>query len=224
MDRSEVIMSGSTASAWACTSLAARLVWRRLPLLVVGNIVWLLASLPLVTWPAATAGLFALVGRIVQEELDAAPHETRLADFWDGFKRYAGRASLLTLLDVAGLGVIAVAFLFYWRSPVEPLRWLVGPIGLIGLVWLGAQLYVYPLLLQRPASGPGAIMREALLTAIGHPLLTFPLLLTSLALAVAAVALAGPVLLVFFSAMAMLQTVTLRQLLSERGDAVGCSP
>ena len=213
-------MSGGTATVWASTSLAARLLWRRLPLLVVGNLVWLLVSLPLVTWPAATAGLFSLVRRIVEEEMDAAPHEPRLADFWAGFKQHGVRASLLTLLDVAGFAVIAVALLFYVRSEIEPLRWLVGPIALVGLVWLGAQIYIFPLLLQRPVSGPWAIMREALLTAIGNPLLTFSLLLTSLVLAVPAVALAGPVLLVFFSAMALLQTVALRQLLGERGETI----
>jgi uncharacterized membrane protein YesL len=210
-----------SAIVWESVSLAARLFWRRLPTLVLANIVWLLVSLLVVTWPAATAGLFTLVRRIVEEELDAAPHEARMSDFWEGFKLYWARSTLLIFIDVAGFAIIAVALLFYGRSPAEPLRWLIGPIGLAALVWTGAQLYVYPLLLHRVTGRPWEIMREALLMAIGYPLVTLPLLGTSLVLTAAAVVLAGPVLFVFFSAMAMVQTVALRLLMIQRGEVFG---
>ena len=203
---------------WESVSTASRLFWRHLGMLVAANILWLLLSLPIVTWPAATAGLFSLVRHVVQEELEASPRETRLSDFWDGFKRYWLRSSLLAVIDLVGLGVIAVALVFYAGSTSEPLRWLVGPIGLVGLVWITAQLYVYPLLLERTGSRPWEIMREALLIVIGYPLASLSLLVTVLVLLIAAVALAGPVLFVFFSAMAMLQTVMLWQVLLHRGE------
>jgi hypothetical protein len=125
---------------------------------------------------------------------------------------------VLSVIDLAGVGVIAVALVFYGGNTEEPLRWLVGPIGLAGLVWITAQLYVYPLLLQRPGSPPWEIMREALLMALGYPLSSLSLLVTVLVLLIAAVALAGPVLFVFFSAIAMLQTVALRQIVIQRGE------
>ena len=75
-----------------------------------------------------------------------------------------------------------MALVFYGGSAQEPLRWLVGPIGLVGLAWITAQLYVYPLLLQRPESRPWEIMREALLMALGYPLSSLSLLLTVLVL------------------------------------------
>ena len=134
-------------------------------MLVAANILWLLLSLLIVTWPAATAGLFYLVRRVVQEELDSPLPEARLADFWDGLRQYWLRSSVLSIINLAGLGLIAVALVFYAGSSTEPLRWLVGPIGLIGLAWITAQLYVYPLLLERTGSRPWEIMREALLMA-----------------------------------------------------------
>jgi uncharacterized membrane protein YesL len=210
--------------AWQSLSTAAGLFWRRLGLMVVGNVLWLGLSLPIVTWPAATAGLFSLVRRVVEEELDAAPEEARIGAFWDGFRRHGLRGSALTAIDLAGTVVIAVAFLFYGRNSAEPLRWLAGPIGVIGLIWLSAQLFVYPLLLQRPTSHPWETLREAVLMAIGYPLVSLPLLLTSLVLLAAAIILAGPVLFVFFSAMAMLQTVTLRHLLAQRGEVSRAAP
>jgi uncharacterized membrane protein YesL len=203
---------------WESVSTAAALFWRHLGMLVVANILWLLLSLPVVTWPAATAGLFHLVRRVVQEELDASPRHANIGDFWDGFRWYWLRSSVLSAIDLAGVGVIAVALVFYGGQTHEPLRWLVGPIGLVGLVWITAQLYVYPLLLQRPGSRPWEVMREALLMALGYPLSSLSLLVTVLVLLIAAVALAGPVLLVFFSAIAMLQTVALRQIVIQRGE------
>jgi len=202
---------------WETVLTASRLFWRHLGMLVVANILWLLLCLPIVTWPAATAGLFHLVRRVVQEELDASPRDANLGDFWNGFRQYWLRSSVLAAIDLAGVVVIAVALIFYGSRTQEPLRWLLGPIGLVGLVWLTAQLYVYPLLLQRPGSRPWQIMREALLTALGYPLSSLSLLVTMLVLLIAAVALAGPVLFVFFSAIAMLQTVALRQIVIQRG-------
>ena len=203
---------------WESVSTAAGLFWRHLGMLVLANILWLLLSLPVVTWPAATAGLFYLVRRVVQEDLEGSPSEARLSDFWDGFRRHGLRSSVLMAIDVAGVGVIGVALLFYGRSTEEPLRWLVGPIGLAALAWIAAQLYVYPLLLQRPGNRPWEIMREALLVAIGYPLSSLSLLVTIIVLMIAAIALAGPVLFVIFSAIAMLQTVMLRRILIERGE------
>ncbi|MBA3450158.1 MAG: YesL family protein [Chloroflexia bacterium] len=209
---------------WDSVAIAGRLLWRRLGLLVLANVLWLLLSLPIVTWPAATAGLFTLARRVVAEELDDAPWNSRISDFWDGFRTHWRRSSLLTVIDLAGLGVIAVALVFYGRSAAEPIRWLAGPIALIGLVWLAAQLYVFPLLLERTANRPWEIMREALLMTLGYPLSSLSLLLTSLIIAVPAIVLAGPVLFVLFSAMAMVQTVALRQHLIQRGEFRKATP
>jgi uncharacterized membrane protein YesL len=198
---------------WDSVSTAAGLVWRRMGLLVAANVLWLVLSLPIVTWPAATAGLFLLVQRMVREELDGEPIEARLGDIWEGFRQHGVRSSLLTLLDVAALALIVVALVFYARSPAEPFRWLVGPIALVGLLWLGAQLYLYPLLLRRPPNRPWEVMRTALLVALANPLSTLSLTVTALVLFVVAVGLAGPALFIFFSAMATLQTVILRQIL-----------
>ena len=192
--------------------------------MVLANVVWLLASLPIVTWPAATAGLFALVRRLVAEELVDASIDTRLGDFWDGFRAHWRRGTLVTLLDLVGGAIIVVAFLFYGRSPVEPLRWLVGPIALVLVAWLAASLYVYPLLLHRRHASAWQVVRGALLIALAYPLTSVSLLVTSLVLAVPAVVLAGPILFVFFSAMATLQTVALRHILADRAELPEAAP
>src|SRR5262245_31104415 len=131
--------------AWDCLTTTLRLVWRRLGLLLSANVIWLALSLPIVTWPAATAGLFYLINRVVKEELDFEPRYARVSDFWEGFRRYGRRSSLLMLIDLLALLMIGVALRFYGQSSIDALRWLVGPIGLIGLAWAGAQIYLCPL-------------------------------------------------------------------------------
>ena len=217
-------VQGAPTIVGSIVSTAAKIYWRRLGLMVLANILWVLASLPIVTWPAATAGLYTLVRRVVSEELDDAAIDARIGDFWDGFRAHWKRGTLATLIDLAGLGLIVVALVFYGRSPAEPLRWLIGPITLILIAWLAANLYVYPLLLHRRHASPLRVVREALLTALAYPLTSGSLLLTSLILAVPAVVLAGPALFVLFSAMATLQTVALRQLLVARGEGQEGSP
>jgi hypothetical protein len=120
--------------------------------------------------------------------------------------------------------VVAVALRFYGQSPVEWLRWLVGPLGLIGLAWAGTQLYLYPLLIVRPERSAWEVAREAFLVAISYAAYTLSLLITAIVLAVGAALLAGPVLLIFFSMLAMLETIALRLILIQRGEIVPVRP
>jgi uncharacterized membrane protein YesL len=198
--------------------LALRLLWRRVGLLLLANLLWLGLSLLVVTWPAATAGLFYLARRVAEEELAADPQPATIDDFWIGFRRYWRRSSILAIGDLAGLALIVLALRFYGESTITPLRWLVGPITLIGLAWAGAQFYIYPLLIQRSDARPWLVAREAFLMAISYPLNTYSLLLTTLVLSIAATILAGPILLIFFSFIAILQTLMMRAILAQRGE------
>jgi uncharacterized membrane protein YesL len=210
--------------AWDCLTTTLRLVWRRLGLLLAANVLWIALSLPIVTWPAATAGLFYVIGRVLKEELDFEPRYARLSDFWQGVRQYGWRGSLLALIDLLALLIIGVALRFYGQSPTEWLRWLVGPIGLIALAWAGAQLYLYPLLIQRPERPIWELAREAFLIAISYSVYTLSLLVTATVLALAAALLAGPVLLIFFSMLAMFETIALRLVLIHRGEIVPVRP
>lgn len=198
--------------------LSARLLFRRMGILLVGNVLWILFSLPLVTWPAATGALFYLVYRVVQEERAADPHYARPSDFWEGFRRYWPQSSLLALLDLVILVILVVALRFYGGGAIEGLRWVVGPVAVIALAWLGAQMYLFPLLIVAPDKSPVAVLRTALLTAIGYPAYTLTLLVLSLLLAAICFVLAGPVLLLLFAMLAMVQTMALRIVRIQRGE------
>jgi hypothetical protein len=203
---------------WELFILTLRLFWRRMGLLLAANLLWLGLSLLVVTWPAATAGLFYLARRLAEEELTADPQPAVIGDFWVGFRRHWRHSSALAVGDLAAGVAIVLAMRFYGTSTIALLNWLAGPITLIGLAWAGAQLYLYPLLIERAEHRPWAVAREAFLIAISYPLSTISLLLTALALAIGATLLAGPILLVFFAFLALMQTMALRAILARRGE------
>ena len=122
--------------------------------MVLAKSLWLLASLPIVTWPAATAGLFTLVRRAVAEELDDASWTPRLGDFWDGFRAHWHRGTLVAPRPRRAGGDRGRVRLLR-PHPAEPLRWLVGPIALVLVTRLAANLFVYPLVLHRRARHRG---------------------------------------------------------------------
>lgn len=203
---------------WEIMLLSLRLLWRRLGLLLLANVLWLGLSLLILPWPAATVGLFALARRIVAEDLEADPRPATLADFWAGVRSYWRRGSLVGFGDLLCLALIVLALRFYGESASAPLSWLVGPLTLVWLAWAGAQLYLFPLLIERPGRSALAVGREAFLMAISYPVNTLSLLLTAAIITAGAVVLAGPILLIFFSFIAVLQTIALRSVLVRRGE------
>ncbi|MBA3947054.1 MAG: DUF624 domain-containing protein [Herpetosiphonaceae bacterium] len=204
--------------AWEIVTWSLRLLWRHLGLFLLANVLWLVLTLCVVTWPAATGGLFYLVEMVVREEWDNGPQDAKLSDFWVGFKQFGLRSTALALMDLAIIVLIAGSFWFYSHQSWEPLRWLVGPISVVGVAWAGAQLYLFPLMIRRPSHGLASWLRESLLITVSYPANTCSLLLVALVLAFAALILAGPFLLIFFSILALLQTIALRFVLIQRGE------
>ncbi len=204
-----------------CLSTAGRILWRRLGILVLGNIIWLLLSLTIVLWPAATAGLYTLVTRIIEEETEGAKRLAQISDFWQGFRMNWLPASVLLLINFAVFFLITVAVVFYGGSSAEPLRWVLGPVLVILLAWVVIQLYLLPTFIQRRGASIRDIMLESLLLGASFPIATLALLAISLFLLVLAIALAGPFLLVYFSGTALLQTLVYRMLLRRRDRILG---
>lgn len=204
--------------AWITFTISARLLFRRMGLLLMANVLWLLLSLLILPLPAATAGLFYLAHRVILEERARAPHYARLGDFWVGFRRYGWLATRLIVADVALLLLLVIAFRFYNNHPVDVIRWISGPVLLVSLTWLGAQLYLVPLMVVRPELGVLGVAKHALLTTISAPLDSALLVVWLLTLSVVCVLLAGPVLLLLFSMLAVTQTMALRILRIQRGE------
>ena len=85
-------------SAWLVFVASFRLTFQRIGLLLIANILWWLLSLPLITWPPATAGLFYVVRRLTN--LDES-EQTTWRHFFAGFREYWLTSWQLMVVNVA---------------------------------------------------------------------------------------------------------------------------
>ena len=198
--------------------VAFTLFYRRIGIFLSANILWILTSLPLITLPAATGALFYLINTVVVEERELDPHAATIADFWLGFRLHWRRSSLLGGLNVAALAIIIGSFFFYLQTDNDLLGWLVGPIFLIFLALLAMQLYLYPLFINSPQASVGEIFRSAFFYVLAHPVDSYVLISWLFILTVLCVGLGGPVLLLLFSLLAVIQTIALRMIRISRGE------
>ncbi len=204
--------------AWTIVTISARLFYRRLGIFLGANVLWILTSLPIVTLPAATAGLFYVVSRVIADERDLELEEATISDFWVGFRGYWQSFSWLTFFNLVIFLLLGYSAVFYWRSSVEPLSWLVGPLIILFVTFSAMQLYVFPLRLVYQADSTWNIFRRAFFLVLSRPMDSILLVIWQLMLTVVCFALGGPVLFLLFSALALLQTYMLRVIRIDRGE------
>lgn len=204
--------------AWTIFTISARLLYRRLGIFLLANLLWIVTSIPLVTMPAAAGGLFYLINRVIADERDLDPQEATISDFWVGFRSYWQTFSILGLVDFGIFALLGYTTYFYWQSSVEPLSWLAGPLVILLVTFLCMQLYLFPLRLAFPADHIGQIFRKAFFQVLAKPMDSLMLVIWLIMLTIVCFSLGGPVLLLLFSAIGLVQTYALRVFRIERGE------
>ena len=197
--------------AWLVFRDAVRLTFQRIGLLLTLNILWWLLSLLLLTWPPATAALYHVSRRLTNIEVS---EQTTWRDFFEGMRQYWLKSWQLALGDLALGGVISFGFWFYFNLEHTMLRWVALPIFYIFLVWLGMQLYLFPLLIEQSDKRIRLIFRNAFFLALGNVGLTAWLGLLLLAVILVSSVLTGPVLLILISFLAVAQTLAVQEILA----------
>jgi uncharacterized membrane protein YesL len=139
---------------------------------VIANLLWVALSIPLITLPAATAGLFTTMSPWVRGK----PAEV-FRDFFSGMRRNWLKASVVGLMDALIGGLVALNFaIFPLMNMAQPLTLLSQSVTLfVALTAVMVNLYLWPLMatLELP-------FRQLLDTAIRlvfiHPAWSFALL------------------------------------------------
>jgi len=203
---------------WTAIRISIRLFYRRIGTFLIGNVFWILVSIPIITIPAATGALFYMVQRVVSEEEDNTPEWSGQKDFWVGLRLHWLRSTLVGFLDLAVLIVLLVTLQFYLTRSEEYLRWLAGPVLIFLVMWIGMQLFLFPLLIQFPDEPLVQLAKRAVLLVLGYPLYCLVLVVLLIVLLVASIALAGPVLFFTFSLTAVVQTIALRVIRLEQQE------
>jgi uncharacterized membrane protein YesL len=156
------------------------------------NILWAVLCIPLITLPAATAGLFAVMSRWVRGK----PPEL-FAEFFGAMRRYWLISTLVMLCNtlIGGLLVVNLT-IFPLMDMADPLAFLSRSITVFAAtVLLLANLYIWPLMVVFDMSLRQLITMSLKLT-FAHPAWSFGVLLVAFVPILAALILPAGVLVI----------------------------
>ncbi len=133
------------------------------------NLLWAVLSLPIITAPAAWAGLVRM-SMVAHTTPTASIH-----DFWQGFRDNLRPGILLGLLNIVII-VVNVSNLQAYREQSGVLLVLLRMVWLLTLVlWFAVQFYSWPLYYQMEHPGIVAAMRNAVVMILVNPTFTLGL-------------------------------------------------
>lgn len=159
----------------------------QISLLVISSLAALLFSLPIITAPAALAGLFGSAGGLLRP---SGPEG--LVRFWRTFRRSLVPATLLGLIDLA-VGLLLWFDIRFFLSIGGLLGLTLAALSaFIALFVLLMNVYLWPLLAWYPQP-LGKLLRRSFLLAAAHPLWALAGVLGALAVLVLLWSLPGPV-------------------------------
>ncbi|MDH7487246.1 MAG: hypothetical protein QHJ81_13335 [Anaerolineae bacterium] len=150
------------------------------------SVLWWLGILLVVPGPPVTAGLYSLACRTAHEQ------RVEFGFFWQEIRQRFGKSWQLAAVNLFALVVVLVNFLFYWNLQ-NFLRYAVVVWAYLFLLWLGVQLYLFPLLFEMEEPRLRWLLRNAVLLPLIRP--GYTLLLLLLLLAATALGLVLPFLL-----------------------------
>lgn len=149
-------------------------------LLILANLLWILLSLPLVTAPAATAGLFYLTARISRRE------DASLRDLLIGFRLFFKPALMIGLVDAAIAIILWVNVDFYshlgGRASI-PGMLFAGLIIWATAFWVLIHAHLFPLLISGE-KGVRSLFRKSALLTLHNPAFTIGITVQSISLTV----------------------------------------
>ena len=217
------VQNGRARAADLLRPAFKRSIWStydHIGLLVLANLLWVVLCLPVVTAPAATAGLFHLARQIARGK------DVSLRDFFVGFRGRFFPALKVGLVDLAALLVLWVNIDFY--SHMRGGAVIPGMILAAAMVWVAAffllmHVHLYPLLAGGESSLRQLLRKSALLT-LDNLAFTIGIAFQAFSLSVLCVVTGAGLVLINASAEAVLLTVGHRELLRKYSDDPERSP
>ncbi len=134
------------------------------------NLAFILASLPLITMPAAWAGLCKLGYNAIRQP------NADWDDLISGFREFLARGVLMAILNALVLFINLTNLLGYRGG--EPLDWALRLFWLLVLmVWFSIQFYLYPLYYAMEQPSLSGAFRNAVIMVLLNPVFTLTLTL-----------------------------------------------
>ena len=135
------------------------------------NLLWWLCALVIVLIPPATAGLMYLTNEVA--------HERRVE--WrmvlTGARLYFWRSWQITIVALGGAIILVTNVWFYVNNTTGILQYLTILWIYLLIIWVVAQIYAFPLMIQMEQPRILPIYRNALLLTLSRPLFTILVIL-----------------------------------------------
>jgi uncharacterized membrane protein YesL len=163
--------------------------WDALFMLAGLSIVWLLSWFTIILGPPATLGII-YVGNQVAHGRGAA-----LGDFVEGARRHFVRGWLWTILNLSVFMLISFNFWFYGQIELIWTVFLQIVLVVLVLLWLGAQIYILPFLLEQEKKQLRLAIKNGLLTSLASPGYTLIILVLTLVVGTASLVFIFPLLM-----------------------------
>jgi hypothetical protein len=135
------------------------------------NFLGFVLALPLITAPAAWAGL------VKMSRLAYLTPSADLNDFWEGFRENLKRGAVVAVLNLVIFGINIGNLLSYRFQPGLPALGLQTLWVITLLVWVALQCYMWPLLYELKQPSLAGALRNAAVMLWLNPLFTLGLML-----------------------------------------------
>ncbi len=174
--------------------LSLRQIYRRMAFWVRVNIWALVFSLPLLTWPAAQAGLYHAIREGLRDPFEVQVSARQA--FLQGFARHGKMGTALAVINVLTLVIIVFA-IFYWITRDQPgLKFITVVAISFWIFWWLCQSFLWPVLVEHPAASVWEVCRRTVRVVLAAPLFALVVALANTALSLVGLLLLGPMLLV----------------------------
>lgn len=210
-------MVNPLAVFWA----AIKDVFEEFLLLIICNLIWAFMSLPLLGLALTMVEPLGVVAAIITALIGSVPagvasvglafvahrvsegRAIKLGHFFEGMRAYWRPGALLGLIWIFGLAVILVDLNFYGTMGNLLGSLMLGLWFYALVIWLGALIYAFPLLLLQDQPRLRIMARNALLMTLGRPIFTLATLVLMSVIVALSLILVAPLFLITFSLLAL---------------------
>ncbi len=135
--------------------------------MLVANVLWVLVSLPVVTAPAAAAGLYFMTNQLAHDR----PVSWRT--FFEGFRKYFKISWVWAFLNLVILAILISNLVFYDRFEGTVYFWIRALFFALLLFWLLVQNFTFPMLIEQTEPHLMVAMRNSLGLFLANPKYAF---------------------------------------------------
>lgn len=186
--------------------------WRELTLLTLFNVIWFLLQIPIVTGPPATATMYVVARRVLDDEL------THPGDVWPALRHMFLPAWKWGAVNL--LVFVVLASNFWGYRDVVGQGWVFLRVlwTFIGLGWVALNLFYWPLWLTQTDRRLVNTYRNCLVVVLRMPFFCLALTAICAVLVVGSVLLTLPLVVALMAWLALIGTLAVEEALKEFTD------